>query len=400
MLLVVVLALLFAAPAAGDVGTRKQAVDSQLAGLHQQIAAAQAHEGVLSSEIAAVTGEIRGLEARVGDVSTRLTSLQRDLALQQSRLGKLTALFILETRQLRFYERQYSLALHRLNALLVHIYDYGRQTTLEIILSATSLQDLLDRIDYTAVIARTDKSIATQFLDARNQAHLALIRVAKVKTTVAAAARVIGYRVHQQELLRNQLLASTNAAGATLDQKQHDLTSTRQQEGVWVSEANALAGVSSRLAAEIQAAQATPSGVTPTTGQPLSGVAAASSAGASGLIWPVDGPITSPFGMRWGTLHPGIDIGVPMGTPIAAAASGRVIVAGYDGGYGNLVVIDNGNGIATAYAHQSSIAVTVGQDVSQGQVIGYVGSTGFSTGPHLHFEVRVDGSPVDPLGYL
>jgi murein DD-endopeptidase MepM/ murein hydrolase activator NlpD len=104
--------------------------------------------------------------------------------------------------------------------------------------------------------------------------------------------------------------------------------------------------------------------------------------------------------MRWGSLHPGIDIGAGMGTPIKAAASGRVIVAAYSGGYGNLVVIDHGNGLATAYAHQSRIAVSVGQEVSQGQVIGYVGSTGFSTGPHLHFEVRVNGSPADPMGYL
>jgi murein DD-endopeptidase MepM/ murein hydrolase activator NlpD len=88
------------------------------------------------------------------------------------------------------------------------------------------------------------------------------------------------------------------------------------------------------------------------------------------------------------------------GTPIKAAASGRVIIAGYSGGYGNLTVIDHGNGIATAYAHQSSLAASADQQVGQGQVIGYVGSTGFSTGPHLHFEVRVNGSPVDPLGYL
>jgi murein DD-endopeptidase MepM/ murein hydrolase activator NlpD len=104
--------------------------------------------------------------------------------------------------------------------------------------------------------------------------------------------------------------------------------------------------------------------------------------------------------MRWGSLHPGIDIGVGMGTPIHAAAAGVVLIASYDGGYGNLVVLDNGGSISTAYAHQSAMAVTVGQRVSQGEVIGYVGSTGFSTGPHLHFEVRVNGTPVDPLGYL
>ena len=120
---------------------------------------------------------------------------------------------------------------------------------------------------------------------------------------------------------------------------------------------------------------------------------------SSGLIWPVNGPVVSPFGMRWGRLHAGIDIAVPYGTPIHAAASGTVIFAGWMGGYGNFVIIDHGGGLSTAYGHQSSIAVG-GGSVSQGQVIGYVGCTGHCFGPHLHFEVRVNGTPVDPLGYL
>jgi murein DD-endopeptidase MepM/ murein hydrolase activator NlpD len=104
--------------------------------------------------------------------------------------------------------------------------------------------------------------------------------------------------------------------------------------------------------------------------------------------------------MRWGTLHPGIDIGVPTGTPIHAAAAGTVIYCGEMSGYGNLVVIDHHNGLATAYAHQSRIASSCGENVAQGQLIGYSGCTGFCTGPHVHFEVRVNGTPVDPLGYL
>jgi murein DD-endopeptidase MepM/ murein hydrolase activator NlpD len=99
-------------------------------------------------------------------------------------------------------------------------------------------------------------------------------------------------------------------------------------------------------------------------------------------------------------MHEGIDIAVASGTPVAASASGTVIVAGWVGGYGNLVVVDHGGGIATAYGHNTSVAVGVGQSVAQGQVIAYSGSTGHSTGPHVHFEVRVNGSPVDPLGYL
>jgi murein DD-endopeptidase MepM/ murein hydrolase activator NlpD len=104
--------------------------------------------------------------------------------------------------------------------------------------------------------------------------------------------------------------------------------------------------------------------------------------------------------MRWGRMHEGIDIGVGYGTPIHAAASGTVIYCGWMSGYGNLVAIDHGGGLSTAYGHQSRIAVGCGAHVSQGQVIGYVGCTGHCFGPHLHFEVRINGAPVDPLGYL
>jgi murein DD-endopeptidase MepM/ murein hydrolase activator NlpD len=120
---------------------------------------------------------------------------------------------------------------------------------------------------------------------------------------------------------------------------------------------------------------------------------------ASGFIWPVSGPITSPFGWRWGRMHEGIDIGAPTGTAIHAAKAGTIIFAGVQSGYGNIVIIDHGGGVATAYGHMSAIWVG-GGSVSQGQGIGAVGCTGHCTGPHLHFEVRINGAPVNPLNYL
>ena len=134
--------------------------------------------------------------------------------------------------------------------------------------------------------------------------------------------------------------------------------------------------------------------------------AAPPTSSSSGFLWPADGVKTSDFGWRThpifgtGRLHAGIDIGAAYGSPISAAASGTVVSAGAMSGYGNVVVLDHGGGIATLYAHQSSVAVGTGQAVQRGQTIGYVGSTGYSTGPHLHFEVRVNGTPVDPMGYL
>ena len=120
------------------------------------------------------------------------------------------------------------------------------------------------------------------------------------------------------------------------------------------------------------------------------------------LIRPTSGTVTSRFGSRWGKNHKGLDIGAPKGTPIKAAASGTVITAssGYNGGYGNYIVISHGNGIQTAYGHCNSISVSVGQKVSQGQVIGTVGNTGRSTGNHLHLEIRVNGVAQNPQNYL
>lgn len=118
------------------------------------------------------------------------------------------------------------------------------------------------------------------------------------------------------------------------------------------------------------------------------------------LVWPTKGVLTSHFGIRWGRMHNGIDIGAPTGTPIVASASGEAFFSGVLGGFGNVVFIDHFNGLITVYAHQDSLAVREGERVSRGQVIGTVGSTGNSTGPHLHFETRVDGVPRDPLTFL
>jgi murein DD-endopeptidase MepM/ murein hydrolase activator NlpD len=118
------------------------------------------------------------------------------------------------------------------------------------------------------------------------------------------------------------------------------------------------------------------------------------------FIWPVNGPVVSGFGMRWGRMHEGIDIAVPTGTPIRAAASGTVSIAGVEGGYGNYTCIDHGGGLSTCYAHQERILVSGGQQVAQAQVIGISDCTGHCLGSHVHFEVRVNGQAVDPLGYL
>jgi murein DD-endopeptidase MepM/ murein hydrolase activator NlpD len=186
--------------------------------------------------------------------------------------------------------------------------------------------------------------------------------------------------------VRDRLVSSELSLADARAEKNRRLASVRESKAEYLHEVEGLQAQSAALGATIRSAQ---------TSAP-----ADSSPSSSGLIWPVSGPVTSGFGWRWGRMHEGIDIGAASGTPIHAAAGGTVIYSGWLGGYGNLVVIDHHNSLATAYGHQSSIATGVGASVAQGQVIGYVGCTGHCFGSHLHFEVRVNGSPVDPLGYL
>jgi murein DD-endopeptidase MepM/ murein hydrolase activator NlpD len=196
---------------------------------------------------------------------------------------------------------------------------------------------------------------------------------------------VIEARTTQARDVRDELAGARDDLAGTRQQKLTDLSQLSSQDRADAQEIDALQAASAALTNRIRAAQGQSSSTVPSS---------------AGLIWPVSGPVTSPFGWRWGRMHEGIDIGVSYGTPIHAAASGTVIYCGWESGYGNLTVLDHGGNLATAYGHQSSIAVSCGQLVNQGDVIGNVGSTGHSTGPHLHFEVRVNGSPVDPMGYL
>jgi len=385
---VAVLAVVVASPAAGDVYGRKHSVDARLSALHARIVEAQRKAQALSAQIDSVSSRIQRLEGRVGDVSARLTTLESDLALHQRKLDRLTALFRLETKRYLFLRRQYSLALARLNARVVAVYEQGNVDSVDVILGASNLADLVDRLDYVNQVGATDERIATSVGRAKEAARAARETTRKLRRVVAGETRAVRTRTEQVRAIRNELVSSRQQLVAARSTKRVSLVKVRASEREEVSEAQALEQVSAALGAQIQAAQSASSYSPP------------ASRSASGFIWPVSGPVTSPFGMRWGRMHTGIDIGVPYGTPIRAAASGQVIYAGWMDGYGNLVFIDHGRGISTGYAHQSRIAVSNGQAVTQGQVIGYVGCTGHCFGPHLHFEVRVNGTPVDPLGYL
>jgi murein DD-endopeptidase MepM/ murein hydrolase activator NlpD len=263
----------------------------------------------------------------------------------------------------------------------IQIYKQGTMIPLGTVLMSTSPQDAMRRTALVDVVNRVDRRsfekvtiTQTAITAQRKQLKVeqdSLERVAEQQREIAAEAESL----RNEEAL--QLAASSARVRGLAAQENHLEAESRQ-----------IAALARR--AEIAAASVSRSAAA----GPAIGVS------ASGWTWPASGPVTSEYGYRWGRLHAGIDIGAPTGAPIYAATSGVVSYTGVMGGYGNMVMIDHGGGVVTAYAHQTQILVGVGTRVSGGQQIGTVGSTGNSTGPHLHFEVRVGGSPRNPRSYL
>ena len=374
---------------------RRYEVDRNISGLREDIEAAKAQEGVLSTEIEAASTRIDALTGDIDSLEGQIAVLEQELAEHRARLAELENIFERQTADLEHLRRQYAEAQRILEERLVELYQQGQEDSLGILLQVQSLTDLLEQVEYFDDIGRQDRAISDSLKRLKGEMRVARAKTAATKAQVAEATAVIEDKTAEQIAAREALVAEQQALDAARGDKQTLLASTRENRHEAEEDLAAMEAASASLAARIRAAQAAAAAApqsAPSSGSSGSGVS------ASGFIWPVSGVVTSGFGWRWGRMHQGIDISAPCGTQIRAAASGTVIVSGYSGGYGNLTVLDHGNGLATAYAHQS--AIYAGGSVSQGQVIGAVGTTGSSTGCHLHFEVRVNGSAVDPMGYL
>jgi murein DD-endopeptidase MepM/ murein hydrolase activator NlpD len=365
--------------------TGRPARADRIQSLQAKISEAQVQESRLQSDIGSIESRIRTLESQVGGVSTRLDALEHDLVLQQERLNRIRRLYQFQTEQLDFFSNEYNVSVERLNARLIEMYESDEPSTIDILMSSSSLSDFLEQVDYVRDIGSQDAVITNQVHGAKVRWHGVREKTKVTKKKVETVTRTIAVRTAEVRAQKQRLLVSEKGLAAVRGRKKVKLASVQENKAEYLHEVAGLQAASRQVSAQIQA-----SGSSSYDSSPSS----------SGLIWPVSGPVVSGFGMRWGRMHEGIDIAAGYGTPINAAASGTVIFSGWMSGYGNFVIIDHGGGMATAYGHQSSIAVGGGQTVSQGQVIGYVGCTGHCFGPHLHFEVRINGSPVDPLGYL
>jgi murein DD-endopeptidase MepM/ murein hydrolase activator NlpD len=375
----------------GVAGAPAKSNSEKLEAVEEKIGAVEEREGVLTSDIEAMADEISALEGQVTALRTREAAAEEELAAKEAELGQAEDELRVALKRLDTLRGRLKRALVNLRERLVAIYTYGATSDLtEVILSSEDYGEMVARTEYFDAINESDSVLAERVRSLRDEAK-SLVRVRKVAKLTIEKAR-------DQIAAKEQRLEATRS---TLESREGDLLAARAKRR------QALAGVEGKrdqheeVAADLRAAIAQE--IAEATGGVTLPAGPLPSPSAAGLIWPVEGTLTSGFGYRWGRMHEGIDISVPEGTPIRAAADGTVILmqSEYEsGGYGNYTCIDHGGGLSTCYAHQSSFATSVGAHVSQGDVIGLSGNTGHSTGPHLHFEVRINGAPTDPLGYL
>jgi murein DD-endopeptidase MepM/ murein hydrolase activator NlpD len=363
------------------VRAHQRRLDAIRARLHEkqaelQRAAAAAVD--LHAQLAETRSAIGSADRELDVLDARVAASRRKLAWEQLQLAAAEA-------SARRHEEAYR---HR----IVQIYEHGELSYLEFLLQSRTFSEFAERFEDLRLLVAADQRTVVERQRARRV--LARREAAVEQTTVSLESDLAA---EEQTRTRLDALAAERANLASLADRQRASVAQDVQslDDLSESEERALEAAIAQRQRELEA-QRTAAGGSP----------AAPAHGSGQFIWPVHGPITSPFGYRTNPFggapdfHPGLDIAAETGTPILAADSGRVIIAGWVSGYGNYIAIDHGRGISTGYGHCSRIDVSVGQDVQRGQVIGAVGSTGHSTGPHVHFEIRVNGRPVDPAPRL
>lgn len=374
--------LLASAPAsAEDLGTKLEDKEAKLSHVRDR-------QGVLTTTISHYRDRIERLTDEVAVLRGQEAEVRQRLDARQAELDEAVAELDVAKKHLEVVRSRLKRALVALRERLVAIYETGTPDMLSVIVGAAGYDELIDQAEYLERIHGMDEAVVDRVRQLRDQVQGTVSRLRSAKLRIESARDAIA--------AEREALASARSA---VQERQSKLVDARREREAALSKINdheqslegAVAEIQAELAAQLQSTSSAPLPAGPIR------------YGSGQLIWPVDGPVVSGFGMRWGRMHEGIDIAVPAGTPIRAADAGTVVLLQSEsesGGYGNFTCLDHGGGLQTCYAHQSSFAVSAGQSVSQGDVIGYSGCTGHCFGDHLHFEVRVGGVPTDPLGYL
>lgn len=359
----------------------------RLRAVRKHINIANTRERDLSHQLNRAQSQISRLKTDISHLNVNIKQSKKEIALLKQDL---------EGLQERHDSRQ-----ELLQKRLRDIYLNDDRNILNLVSSAQDMNDFLSRSEYLSRIVESDE----QLIKSMRIEHQA-IRF-KQNQISDKYSRMLSYR--------GKLKQKKSSLETIKSKRKALLDAVEEKRKAYLLKKYALEDHTHELEMEIQQkirefqreeAYARRQRNAGTAGRSGSGRSYAVRRGTGTMSWPVSGPITSGYGWRihpiFGTqkFHTGVDFGVGYGTSIRATDSGNVILAGWCGGYGNTVIVDHGNGISTLYAHCSRLYVSYGQAVSKGQSVAAVGSTGYSTGPHLHFEVRVNGVPVSPWGYL
>ena len=365
-------------------------LDDQVQDLQGQIDSSRLEQENWQQVIEDVSAKLKQIQADLDAANARLQSIR-------SRQAEINAQIVQTQNEIVKMEAYLKARQNVLNRRVRAIYMHGQLNYLEVILGANSFSDFANRVELLKRVIRSDYNLILEI-----QKQKAAIEAKKAQ--LEEDKRQLDALAAEAEKTQQEIAAKKAEQQKVLDAAKSNKAAAAQME----QDLNAqLASVRNLIQQRLAAAEAARQAAQQASSDEGGGGSDDNYVQGTGAMgWPCSGPITSPFGYRthpiFGTtiFHAGIDIGVDYGTPIHAADSGVVVYSGWISGYGNAVIIDHGGGISTLYGHNQSLAVSEGQSVSKGSVIAYAGSTGNSTGPHCHFEVDVNGSPVNPMGYL
>ena len=364
-------------------------LNNQLSGIQQQMEEAGNKKANAEVTITNVSEQLHQIQVELDQATANLKNYEQQRMAVENEIVKNEKL--LAEAQARLSKRE-----GVFNKRVRDIYINGRLSYLEVIIGAKDFSDFANRVEMLKRIIDADIKLISSIKTEREE-------ISQRKATLEAdRAKVVELENKAREA-QAVIQKKKDEQSAILAQAQNDKAVAEQMQADLQASSDAIRAMLQQRAAERAAAAAAAAQAAQSSG---GGSDYSYVQGTGQLAWPVSGVITSGFGWREHPIfgrqifHSGIDIGVDEGTPVHAADSGTVVYSGWMDGYGYAVVIDHGNGISTLCAHNSDLAVSEGQSVSKGTVIAYAGSTGNAKGPHVHFEVRVNGDPVNPLGYL
>lgn len=349
--------------------------------LQSSIANKRAKAGSLSSDINRMSGKIQGLRGRISKLQRKQNAIQGDLNAKAARQREIANDLKISRDRLARLRKQLAYSRKVLAERIVAVYKQGEPNMIQVVLSSRGFADMVERTTYLERIASQDHEIISKVTTLKGKTKKETKKLAGLEREASRLVAEVRRRRDEVAGAKGTLASQRNQLASAVDTRKSKLA--KVSKSLRHDEENL---------AQMQASNGTiMQGLD--TSAPIK-------RGTGQLIYPVNGQFTSPFGMRWGRLHGGIDLAVPVGTAVRAADTGTVRIAGWMGGYGNYICIQHTGSMSTCYGHNSRLMVSVGQSVRQGQVIAASGNTGASTGPHVHFEVRINGTQVDPMGYL